>query len=161
MVEKRMWESLVSFPNTAMAGGARPPRRLAPGRYPGYKLSITEALHVVSMKLSEADDTRYVHRARLVESSRNKLYLAEASPFQRFVFLNRECNACSHPVQMQSFEQEMSKTLAMVRRHLNSRNPMIRRIPSEILTLIASNLEINAALHPCLSPSACRPSLLP
>ena len=49
----RMWESLVSFPNNTMARGA--PRRLAPGRYPGYKLS-------------EADDTRYVHRVRLVES---------------------------------------------------------------------------------------------
>ena len=64
--EERMWESLVSFPDTTMAGGAkaRPRGRLAPGKYPGHNLSLTEALHAVSMKLSQADDLRYVHVAR-------------------------------------------------------------------------------------------------
>ena len=40
----------------------------------------------------------------------------------------------------------MSKTLAMVRRRLNSYNPTTRKIPPEILIMIASNLRINAAL---------------
>jgi hypothetical protein len=51
----------------------------------------------------------------------------------------------SHFVQIQSFEQAMSKALAMVRRHLNSHNPTIRRIPSEILIMIASHLKVDAA----------------
>ena len=48
-------------------------------------------------------------------------------------------------VQVQSFEQEMSKTLAMVRRHLNSHNPTIHKIPAQILVMIASHLKVNAA----------------
>lgn len=39
----------------------------------------------------------------------------------------------------------MSKALAMVRRHLNSHNPTIRRIPPEILIMIASHLKADAA----------------
>ena len=40
----------------------------------------------------------------------------------------------------------MSKTLAMVRRRLNSFNPTLRKVPPEILIMVASNLKINAAL---------------
>ncbi|KAF9646290.1 hypothetical protein BDM02DRAFT_3118870 [Thelephora ganbajun] len=48
----------------------------------------------------------------------------------------------------------MSKALAMARRNLNSRNPMICRTPSEILIMIASHLKTNAdfitkATHVC------------
>ena len=50
----------------------------------------------------------------------------------------------SHFVQIKSFEQTMSKALAMVRRHLNSHNPTIRRIPSEILIMIVSHLKADA-----------------
>ena len=62
------------FPSTTMAGGTKSRSRLAPGRYPGYKLSITEALHVVSVKLSQADDLRYIHRTVLVDPSQNEFF---------------------------------------------------------------------------------------
>lgn len=52
----------------------------------------------------------------------------------------------SHSLQLQSFEHAMSKALAMVRRHLNSHNPTIRKIPSEILIMIASHLKADATL---------------
>ena len=54
--------------------------------------------------------------------------------------------AASHFFQIQSLEQTMSKALAMVRRHLNSHNPMIFRIPPEILIMIASHLKTDATL---------------
>ena len=40
----------------------------------------------------------------------------------------------------------MSRTLALVRRHLNSHSPTIRRIPPEILIAIASHLKTDATL---------------
>ena len=58
-----------------MAEGTKPQRRVAPGRYPGNRLSIIEALHAVSMKLSQVDDTRYVNRVPLVDPSRNKPFV--------------------------------------------------------------------------------------
>jgi len=40
----------------------------------------------------------------------------------------------------------MSKALAMVRRRLNSHSPVIRKIPPEILIMIASHFKLNAAI---------------
>lgn len=47
-----------------MAGELRPRGYLASEQYPGYHLSIIEALNAVSTKLSQVDDVRYVPRNR-------------------------------------------------------------------------------------------------
>lgn len=83
-------EAIVSSPNTTMAGRARPrPRaRPTPGRYPYQNLSVSEALHAVSMKLSEVDDMRYAPHTSCRFISKQTLCLVETSPFQRFVHLS-------------------------------------------------------------------------
>ena len=48
----------LSFLVTTMTGRTKPQRRVAPEQYPGHNLSIIEALHAVSMKLSQVDDMR-------------------------------------------------------------------------------------------------------
>lgn len=49
-----------SLSHTTMTAGPQPHGHLASEQYPGHNLSIIEALNVVSMKLSQADDVRYV-----------------------------------------------------------------------------------------------------
>ena len=51
----------------------------------------------------------------------------------------------SHSVQIQSLEQEMSRALPVVRQCLNSHDPTIRKIPPQILIVIASHLITDAA----------------
>ena len=74
-----------------MAGGTKPQSRAAPERYPGRSLSVTEALHAVSMKLSQVDRMRCVRRRPLVGPSKKKiLCLVKVSAFLRFASSSRE-----------------------------------------------------------------------
>ena len=76
-----------------MAGGTKPQSRAAPERYPGRSLSVTEALHAVSMKLSQVAGMRCVRRRPLVGLSQKKkknLCLVKVSAFLRFASSSRE-----------------------------------------------------------------------